>query len=148
MKTFSKILVPHDFSDYAKHAVDVAADVARRYEANLTLIHVHQPMLLSVPESYLLYESSKLPLLLEALAKQLEQARQQALALGVLQVDSQILQGAPVSEITRFAREGGYSLIVMGTHGRTGVAHALIGSVTERVVRNAPCPVLTTRLSD
>jgi universal stress protein A len=148
MNTFSKILVPHDFSDCAQHAVDVAADVARRYEADMTLVHVHQPMLLASAESYLLYESNKLPLLMEALEKQLEQARQQALALGVLQVDTKILQGPPVSEITRFAREGGYNLIVMGTHGRTGVAHALIGSVTERVVRSAACPVLTARLPD
>ena len=58
-----------------------------------------------------------------------------------------MLQGIASSEIVRFAGESGHDLIVMGTHGRTGIKHALLGSVAEKVVREAPCPVLTLRAS-
>jgi universal stress protein A len=60
-------------------------------------------------------------------------------------VETTQLQGIPAQEIITLAETGGFDLIVMGTHGRTGVPHMLIGSVTERVIRHAPCPVLTLR---
>ncbi|HWM86759.1 MAG TPA: universal stress protein, partial [Kofleriaceae bacterium] len=64
---------------------------------------------------------------------------------GLREVGTNISQGVPFAEVVREAREGGFDLIVMGTHGRTGLRHALIGSVAEKVVRKAPCPVLTVR---
>jgi nucleotide-binding universal stress UspA family protein len=75
----------------------------------------------------------------------LESLKKDAARLGVLRVTAAKSIGPPVAEIVRFAREGNYDLIVLGTHGRTGLKHALIGSVAERVVRHAHCPVLTIR---
>jgi nucleotide-binding universal stress UspA family protein len=63
----------------------------------------------------------------------------------VRQVVREVQSGPPFVEIVRYAKEHDVDLIVMGTHGRTGIAHALIGSVAEKVVRKAPCPVLTVR---
>src|SRR5205807_7159695 len=60
-------------------------------------------------------------------------------------VEREIREGTPFAEIVRFAREGRFDLVVMGSHGHTGLAHVLLGSVVERVVRKAPCPVLTVR---
>jgi glycine betaine transporter len=74
-------------------------------------------------------------------------AREQALQAGAANVETKLLQGFAAQEITKLARQGGFDLIVMGTHGRTGVSHLLIGSVAERVVRTAHCPVLTVRPS-
>ena len=145
MNPFKKILVPYDFSDPSKYALHSAADVARRYEAPITLMHVCDSQLFSVPESYLLYDASRLPQFLASLEKQLETVKHELMAVDVMQVQTQVVQGSPYAEIVRHAADGLYDLIVMGTHGRTGLAHALMGSVAERVVRTAPCAVLTVR---
>jgi nucleotide-binding universal stress UspA family protein len=148
MKPFSKILVPVDFSPHSEHALRIAADLARRYEAKLCVAHVHVPVLHAAPGAFLLYSEQQLPGLLAEYEKLLEKSSHDARAAGAQQVETKLLQGVPVSEVIRFAREGAFDLIVMGTHGRTGIAHALIGSVAERVVRKAACPVLTVRVPD
>lgn len=145
MSQFQKILVPFDFSAQSKHALRFAADLARRYEASITVVHVVDAHYFSVPESYLLYSSTQLPRWLAELEKQLEPIRHELLASNVMSVKTQVVHGAPYAEIARLAREDKYDLIVMGTHGRAGMAHALLGSVAERVVRTADCPVLTIR---
>lgn len=148
MKPFRKILVPLDFSAHADHAIEVAADLARRYGASVCLLHTHEPVLYAAPESYLLYSAQQLPVLLAELKTRLDASEKQARAAGATEVTSVLLQGIAFVEIVRHAREGGFDLIVMGTHGRTGIAHALLGSVAEKIVRKAPCPVLTVRLPD
>ncbi len=145
MKPFAKILVPHDFSEHAASAVEVAADLARRYEASVTLLHVYESMVYAMPESFVVFPPAQLAGLMGELEKHLQNAKQQAVALKVERVDTKLVQGAPVQSIVQVAHDGGYDLIVMGTHGRTGISHALIGSVAERVVRKAGCPVLTVR---
>ncbi len=148
MQPFSKILVPTDFSQHSEQALPVAADLARRYDAPITLLHVYEAVLHAVPESYLLYSTQHLPELLKALEHQLE--KQQALlrAMEVKNVEIKMLEGAPFVEIVGFARSESFDLIVMGTHGHTGFQHMLLGSVAERVVRKAPCAVLTVRKQD
>jgi nucleotide-binding universal stress UspA family protein len=126
--------------------VDVATDLARRYAAKLSIVHVHQPVMYAAPDAFLLRPSNELEEVMTAVGKKLEEIAGSVRGDGTLQIDTKLLQGAPVQEIGRLAADGGYDLIVMGTHGRTGVAHALIGSVAERVVRTAACPVLTVRL--
>lgn len=148
MNSFNKILVPVDFSPHSEHALALAADLARRYGASLCLVHAHEPALYAAPETYLLYTAEQLPALLAEVQKRLDANVAQARALGVTAVTSEVLSGVPFVEIVRHAREGGFDLIVIGTHGRTGVAHALLGSVAEKVVRKAHCPVLTARLPD
>ena len=148
MKLFDKILVPTDFSVHAKEALRHAAEFARLFDAQLTILHVYDVTPYVMPETVPLYDTVQLNQLHEEFKKQLGPAKQQAVQAGAPRVDTQLLQGSPPAEIARFAAEGGYGLIVMGTHGRTGLAHLLLGSVTEKVVRKAPCPVLTVPLRE
>ncbi len=143
MRPFKRILVPVDFSPHSEEAIRYAVDVAQKYGATLTLTHVYQPIAYSVPDGLVFYTPAQLGELLSELERQLEQMRVQAEKAGALRVESKMLQGVPSDEVAALAKDGGYDLIVMGTHGRTGLRHALMGSVAERVLRSAPCPVLT-----
>lgn len=143
--SFKKILVPVDFSPNSADAVRSAAEFSRRFGAELTLVHVFQPFASVVPEGYLAYTSAQLEEMLSSFRTQLASAKKDAEAAGAILVHTKQLQGTPAAEIEAFARNEHFDLIVMGTHGRTGIQHMLLGSVTERVVRHAPCPVLTVR---
>jgi nucleotide-binding universal stress UspA family protein len=147
MRAIQKILVPIDFSPHAAEATAWAADLARRYDASLTLLHVLQPVAMALPEGYVLMSANALSDLMTELDRALARARKDVEATERISPETKLVQGAPFAEIVQFARDGGFDLIVMGTHGRTGLKHALLGSVTEKVVRKAPCPVLTVRLS-
>lgn len=146
MQLFERILVPTDFSPNAEEAVRYAAELARRFEAPLTLVHVYDVTPYVLPEAVPLYDTSQLGQLREEFQKQLSALRQRVEQSGVKQVEARLLQGSPTVEIPRFAEEQGFGLIVVGTHGRTGLAHLLLGSVAEKVVRKSPCPVLTVPL--
>jgi nucleotide-binding universal stress UspA family protein len=147
MTAFTKILIPHDFSECADCALAIAGDLARRYEASATLLHVHEPRYYATPEAYMLYQSDELAGLIAALNDKLAGLAQTLRAAGAKTVNTSVRPGAnPADEIVRHAVDGGYDLIVMSTHGRKGLSHALLGSVAERVVRTAPCPVLTVRM--
>ena len=143
--TIRKILVPTDFSAHSKEGQGWAAELARRYEASLTLVHVYQPISYALPEGYVLPSANLLADLEVNLGRALDQAKAELERTSGLRVDTALMQGVPFAEIIRFAREGSYDLIVLSTHGRTGLRHALLGSVAEKVVRKAPCPVLTVR---
>jgi nucleotide-binding universal stress UspA family protein len=145
MKPIKKILVPLDFSPHSKAALDFAVDLARRYEAGLELLYVYEPLTYTLPEGYVLVTPEQLSEILNKLQAQLETVRSQARSAGASQVATTLLQGGPVTEILRFARERDADLIVMGTHGRTGIKRLFIGSVAENVVRSSSCPVLTVR---
>lgn len=141
--TIRKILVPIDFSAHSREAQKWAADLARRYDATLTLLHVYQPISYALPEGYVLPSANLLADLEVSLGRALDEAKKE-LEQDV-RVDTALVQGVPFAEIVRFAREGSYDLIALSTHGRTGLRHALLGSVAEKVVRKASCPVLTVR---
>jgi nucleotide-binding universal stress UspA family protein len=111
------------------------------------LVHVHQPLNLGLPDGFMSYTPIQLSDLLAALARQLEEAKGEAQRAGATAVDTKLLQGAVAPEIVDYAKKGDYDLIVIGTHGHTGLKHALLGSVAERVVRLAPCPVLSLRMA-
>ena len=145
MPALRKILVPIDFSAHSADATAWAADLARRYDASVTLVHVYQPVSMALPEGYVLMSANALADLLTELDAALAQARKDLEATERVTAETMLLQGVPFAEIVQFARDGHYDLIVMGTHGRTGFKHALLGSVAEKVVRKAPCPVLTIR---
>jgi nucleotide-binding universal stress UspA family protein len=145
MRPLQKLLVPTDFSESAARAVDVACELARRYEASVTLLYVYQPPTVLYPEMAFGATFDAGAQVLRFCKDALEQARAAAeRALG-RPVAAELATGAPHAEITRVAREGGFDLIVIGSHGRTGLAHALLGSVAERVVRKAPCSVFIAR---
>lgn len=147
MKPFRKILVPVDFSEHSERALRTAVMLARSYEAQLTIVHAHEPIALAVPQGYELIGEQQLQRLFDELQRSLAQQKQLALAEAGsdLQVETQLLHGFAASEICYLAEQAGFDLIVMGTHGRRGLSHALLGSVAERVVRMAPCAVLTVR---
>lgn len=145
MKPIRQILVPTDFSEAGAVALEEALGMAQRFDANITLLHVEQ--LPIFPHGDLAYAYSA------ELIRQLGERthRELATAAGMLEnrlgrpVQRKSTAGSPVQEIVAEATRGGYDLIVIATHGRTGIAHALIGSVAERVVQLAPCRVLTVR---
>lgn len=145
MATITRVLVPSDFSECSGRALDYAKTVADRFGASLDLLNV-------VPNPYVAAASEvNVPLPQEFLDELEGEARQQLeAALSPAersrfhaQVSVQI--GDPLLAITEYAKANAIDLIVMGTHGRTGLAHVVLGSVAERVVRTAPCPVLTVR---
>ena len=124
----TKILYPTDFSSYSNQAYFHAVGLAETYRASLTVVYVHTP---GAPSDKAHWRS------------QLEQVRPENPKLAVTHV---LLEGDPAAEIARYAADAGIDVIVIGTHGRTGVDRLVLGSVAERVMREAPCSVLVVRL--
>jgi nucleotide-binding universal stress UspA family protein len=145
MAPFRKILVPTDFSVHSGEAIKIAAAMSQAMQAPLVLLFVYQPM------SSTLLDGALLPMPLDVgtdvarANSQLQEAERAATAAGAVGVSSSLRQGGAVHEILAHAKEEGIDLIVMGTHGRTGLKHVLIGSVAEKIVRQSPCAVLTVR---
>jgi universal stress protein A len=138
------ILAPTDFSDYSKKALSDALELARTFGAKLTLLHVVEP-------SPYLGEFTP-PAAGADLVSNLERQASAALARVLpeaqsaqIEVIQSVVIGSPLRKIVEAAAAKHVDLIVMATHGRTGLSHLLIGSVAERVVRTSPCPVLTIR---
>jgi universal stress protein A len=148
MHPFTKILVPVDFSSDSAQAVRMAVELARRYEAALTLVHVYEPVAYAMPEGYLFFTQPQLDQLFAEFHRHLDALQAEARAGGVLRVETRLEQGFAASEICESAKRLGCDLIVMGTHGRTGLSHLFLGSVAERVLRMAACPVLTVKTKD
>jgi nucleotide-binding universal stress UspA family protein len=145
MRPFQRILLPTDFSACSAEAQRAAAELAQRYDATLELLHVFEPILYMTPEGHTLLVPGQLEDLLDGNDRLLDAAKKAAEDAGAPRVRTRQEQGVAASEIVEVARRDGFDLIVIGTHGRTGLKHALLGSVAERVVRRAPCPVLTIR---
>jgi len=142
-----QILAPTDFSEYSKEAVAYAFELAQKFGAKLLLLHVIEmpayPVEGFVPPSIgsTLIEDLERQAWAD-LAQVLPEAQTDKIA-----VTRQVVVGIPYRKIVDVAAAEKADLIVMATHGRTGLGHLLIGSVAERVVRTAPCPVLTIRAS-
>jgi len=148
MIPFRKILVPTDFSKHSSAAIDAAADLSRRYEASVTLAYVFEPVTYALPEGHVMQSPPQLDEMRSAFEQRLAQATLEATTAGALRVQSKLLTGPVANEISDFAEKGEFDLIVMGTHGRTGLRHLVLGSVAEKVVRTAPCAVLTVRVRE
>lgn len=138
------ILVPTDFSAGAAAAVEYAFWLATRSQGKVIFFHVMEPTVYSVD-----FALSRPDISAEvrrgaiaALAQLVEEARGRGIA-----AEYALVAGTPFVEIEKVAAERKADLIVMGTHGRTGLAHVVLGSTAERVVRLAPCPVLTVKAS-
>jgi nucleotide-binding universal stress UspA family protein len=142
MIKLERILVPTDFSDCAKQAVTYASELAKRFGAELHLLHVVQPPLAAYPYAAAIPDEALHP---EGPAKEELEVLEVPNAEQISQVQRTIRTGTPFVDIVRHAKENDMDLIVIGTHGRTGLTHMLLGSVAEKVVRKAPCPVLTVR---
>ena len=143
------ILVPHDFSSPANHAAAIARDEAKAHGAKLMLLHVVDLPFGINPDAVIVPDESGAPINVKdyAVKKAEEHLADLSARLGKdgITPTTFIRLGKPEDEIVKFANENGVDLIAMGTHGRTGLAHMLVGSVAERVVRTSKCPVLTIR---
>lgn len=143
------LLVPHDFSASANHAAAIARDEAKLHGARLLLLHIIDLPHAIKPDTVIVPDATGAPVNVREYAVSSAEEHLQdiveRLAKDGVTATPFIRVGNPVDEINRFVDEEKVSLIVMGTHGRTGLQHLLIGSVTERVVRTAICPVLTVR---
>jgi universal stress protein A len=140
------ILAPTDFSAHSEHAVRYACGLAARLGCDLHLVHILSEILPSGPDPLLMpvmppeyYEESE-QRARENLGRLLDPAWGSPRA-----VVTAVQWGGPVEAIVAYADEHKVDLIVIATHGRTGLSHVLLGSVAERIVREAPCPVLTIR---
>lgn len=147
MITLDKILVPTDFSDFSKPAMTYGCAVAARFNSEVHLLHVCPDPAMLIAESGGL---SGVGMVEQADAIE-EEAKK---SLAELPPDGwengrpivrETRVGSPFFEVIKYAKELDVDLIVIGTHGRTGLMHLLMGSVAENIVRKAPCPVLTVK---
>jgi nucleotide-binding universal stress UspA family protein len=142
--TLKKILLATDFSDGSDEALEHAIDMAKPSQAEIEILHV-----IELAEQFpfgVVYFDADLGALYAGVDLHLSERADRVRGAG-LPCTTKIREGSAVTEITKRGRDIGADLIVVGTHGRTGLAHAMLGSVAERVVRRASCPVLTVPYS-
>lgn len=141
MITLKNILVPHDFSETSDAAMQYAVALARTFGAKLEVLHVSDKARFEMATEFPL----GLDLSLEDAIREHLLKIMATRDFTELKPAFEVRTGTPYLEIVRYAKDRNVDLIVMGTHGRGFVAHAVMGSVAEKVVRHAPCPVLTVR---
>ena len=142
---FQKILCPVDFSEPSHFAMRKAAQLAIDCQAALVVVHVWESAFHPQLSKELIQNELLAPVLEEQQAE-LEKVEREVAALGAKRVETKLLYGVPWHAIVQETRDDPtYDLVVMGTHGRTGIKHVLLGSVAERVARHANCPVLLVR---
>lgn len=133
------ILVPTDFSETSDRGLDAAIEYAALLGGRVVLAHVEET------PAYFGFDAIAIPAEEKGLTQRIDRAlatrAERARAKGI-EVEQVRLEGAAWEALTQYARRHAASLIVMGTHGRTGIKHAFIGSVAERVIPRAPCPVM------
>ena len=143
--TITRILVPTDFSATSDAALDFAKMIAQTMGASLHLVHVFEDPFVTgafAAETYVpMPPATREALITDATARLAHRLTPDERVL--FNATTEIITGVSAPTIVEYARDTNADLIVMGTHGRTGMAHLLLGSVAERVVRLSPCPVLT-----
>ena len=142
---FRKILCPVDFSESSNEALRVAAELVGDSRGSLTLLHAWD-----ISAYAAMGDAAVVPSMLSDMgtsgARLLAEGKQRAIDLGAPKVTSKLVQGPPWSQIVEtLEHDPSFDLVVLGTHGRSGLKRVLIGSVAERVARHAPCPVLVVR---
>jgi nucleotide-binding universal stress UspA family protein len=145
----SRMLVATDFGAASDRALEYAITLALQLGASVHLLHVFEDPFVSgawVPELYVAGVPTMRATLIDGAARRLAALRLGVERAGVV-VTSEVTIGSPGAAIREVAEARGIDLVVMGTHGRCGIARVLLGSVTEKVVRQAPCPVLTVQAS-
>lgn len=150
---WKKILVPHDLSECAAHALEVAATEARAHAAHLVLLHVVEMMPQFGRDSTMMIRpGTTQQMSVTAYHRETGEAAlapfAAALRASGLEVTVDVRMGVPVEEILACASERGADVIVMGTHGRTGLRRMIAGSVAEKIVRTSHVPVLTVRADE
>lgn len=145
MLNFNVIVMTTDLSDYSLRALPYAVGLAERFDAKLKILCINEPSLPVADAAWGGFDVRSTDNALLAEAKQtLDQIVREQIPRGV-PVDATVVTGNAVDAIIDYARDQNADLLVMCTHGRTGLSHVLMGSTAEAVVRRAPCPVLTLR---
>ncbi|MCC7540105.1 MAG: universal stress protein [Deltaproteobacteria bacterium] len=139
-----KILVPVDFSPQSEVALMSAIDLAKTLGASITLLHAYEIPVYTLPDGAWTLPAAQATALADDAQRALDELVKKYAWAGV-PITAKLCRGAPYEEITRGATETDADLVVIATHGRTGLAHLFLGSVAERVVRTSPVPVLTIR---
>lgn len=151
MVAIKHILVPTDFSEAASHALDYALSLAKTFQARILLMHVYEPIVYYSDAPMGMPDLIELEQNIRAVAEQSlqnileKQIKLREAEFGAIPVETILAQGKPFVEIIQTAKEKSADLIVLSTHGRSALEHILLGSVTEKVVRKAHCPVLVIR---
>ncbi len=146
MLAIKKILCPVDFSSCSAAALDAALDLATKFDSTLTVMHVYEVHRYVRPDLTIWTHAGEARPLSELARDQavneMDELSERCKAVKV-EASFKVVEGLPVNVIVETAEQGEYDLLVLGTHGRTGLSHLLMGSVAERVVRASPIPVLT-----
>lgn len=145
MEKIQKILFPTDFSDNSNYAFDYALDLAKKFGARLYILHVIHEL---IDTTGFYVPNISLDQLQTDLVKGAEEMMDRFIKekMGDFkEYETMNIIGLPHIEVMNVARDKGIDMIVMGTHGRTGIDRVLFGSTAEKVVKKAPCPVLTVR---
>lgn len=139
----TRILCPIDFSPSAEAALKLAVSLAERFDASIDVLHVWSPHVLTILDATVVPTGEAIVAQVTALQGRLDETVA-AVSRSGRPVRGHLVQGSPLEAILLHAHRDESDLIVMGTHGRSGLGHLLLGSVAEHVVRTAPVPVLTT----
>jgi len=145
MANFEKILCPIDFSEFGRRACDYATSLARHYGAKLYLQHVIQPLTATYPYYYVPDQTTTLDIEMAGEAEsQLKQIAKECASQGV-SPELRVEEGIVAETILALVQKEKVELVVMGTHGRLGLDHLMLGSITEKILRKSSCPVLAVR---
>lgn len=147
MSGFRCVLVPVDFSEHSSAALELAIELARAAGGTIHLLHAYELPLGTIPPYGISVPESLLAQVRDAAARRLEKAAHKVAAAGG-SCETHVVHGAATEVVLDAARELGANLVVMGTRGLTGLKHVLLGSVAERTLRQAPCPVLVVPTRD
>ncbi|MEM3578764.1 MAG: universal stress protein [Candidatus Bathyarchaeia archaeon] len=153
---FSRILVPLDGSEHSIRALNIAIQIAKKFKGKITLIHIYsvsvRPVVVPEPATFAPGIPMMAPAEYSRVAEAIKEAGTRILAEGAEKVKAEgveaetiLREGHTVHEIVRAAEEGKFDLIVMGARGLSRIKEIILGSVSEGVIRNAPCPVLVTK---
>jgi nucleotide-binding universal stress UspA family protein len=143
----SVILVPTDFGDASERALAYAVELAKRFGAEVVLLHSFEIPLIGFPDGAMVATAELTSRIIESAQESLDKAVASTKSSGVA-VRSVLHQGDPWQRVLSTIEEVSANLVVMGTHGRRGLPRALLGSVAEKVVRTAPTPVLIVHADD
>ena len=142
MIVFSKILYVTDFSESSEYACQYAISIAGKYGCRICVAHVIEPF--TYADDFGIDYAAQFREMEATAGRLLDNAAASMKRTGA-DIEGVLLSGNPSAEIVKFAKDNAIDLIVMSTHGRSGVEHILMGSVAEKVLRKSPCPVLTVK---
>ena len=142
MTPLKSVMVATDFSPLSEKAIDYAVMIAKQFGAKILIMHVLDPITVTTTDALMFSDNSEA---LRKMAEEMMKNLADILKEKGVSIETALLKGAAASEIISKAAQAGVDVIIMGTHGRKGIEHLILGSVAEKVVRSATCPVMVVR---